>query len=253
MKINEIVQEGILDTLGRGIAQGLGVRVDSTNRDKELAKQAEISVRSQLPTQALTQFRQILSNSGINLDNPRTYDANQLAQYLKDYSKYFFVGNMREPMASYLIKQIDSLNVTNLTDAAVAQFFNIVNDARSQVVDQGVERLTKVPVQKQEPIQANPEPQQTSQSTEPFSIGGQRLDPNNPADAKIIAQLQKQQQSGQTTAPQSTTMSPEQVRQAKLRQAQQNIDKTPRQSPPMTPEQIRIAKQQAAQQAINKK
>lgn len=164
MKINEIVQEGILDTLGRGIAQGLGVQVDPANRDKALAKKADIQSRSTLPAKALTQFKQVIANSGINLANPRTYDYDQLAEYLKDYSKYYFVGNLQDPMASYLVNQIDSLTVPkNLTDASIAQFFAIVNDARSQAVDQGT-ALTTVPVKPIQTKQTQQEPQQEPQT-----------------------------------------------------------------------------------------
>lgn len=190
MKINEIVQEGILDTLGRGIAQGLGARVDHANRDTALASKADIQSRSTLPAKALTQFKQVIANSGINLANPRTYDYDQLAEYLKDYSKYYFVGNLQDPMASYLVNQIDSLTVPkNLTDASIAQFFAIVNDARSQAVDQG-NALTTVPVKpiqtkqtQQEPqpqTQQEPQPQQEPQQTDNTTTG-------LPANVSVLA------------------------------------------------------------------
>ena len=186
MKINEIVQEGILDTLGRGIAQGLGVRVDPANQDKALASKADIQSRSTLPAKALTQFKQVIANSGINLANPRTYDYDQLAEYLKDYSKYYFVGNLQDPMASYLVNQIDSLTVPkNLTDASIAQFFAIVNDARSQAVDQGT-ALTTVPVkpiqtkQTQQEPQPQQEPQQEPQQTDNTTTG-------LPANVSVLA------------------------------------------------------------------
>lgn len=61
-----------------------------------------------------------------------------------------------------------------------------------------------------------------------------RLDPNNPADAKILAKLQAQQ-APQQPAPQA-----------------QQPQQTPQQSAPPTPEQIRKAKQQAAAAAAQR-
>ena len=65
-------------------------------------------------------------------------------------------------------------------------------------------------------------------------VGGQVLDPNNPADAKILAKLQAQQ-APQQPAPQA-----------------QQPQQTPRQLAPPTPEQIRKAKQQAAAAAAQR-
>ena len=62
-------------------------------------------------------------------------------------------------------------------------------------------------------------------------VGGQVLDPNNPADAKILAKLQAQQ------APQQPAQQPQQA---------------PQQPAPPTPEQIRKAKQHAAAAAAQR-
>ena len=74
--------------------------------------------------------------------------------------------------------------------------------------------------------------QPNSQTSGP--AGGQVLDPNNPADAKILAKLQEQQ-APQQPAPQA-----------------QQPQQTPRQLAPPTPEQIRKAKQQAAAAAAQR-
>jgi hypothetical protein len=158
MKIKDIVQEGILDTLGRGIAKGFGVQPDDQSRTKELRSKAELKTRAQLPAQAFKQFQQLLTNSGINLANPRTYDYDQLSQYLKDYSKYYFASGVQDPAASYITSEIDSLSTPkNLTNASIAQFFNSVNDARSDAIDNAT-KLYRVPVQ---PEKTEPTPKET--------------------------------------------------------------------------------------------
>lgn len=92
-------------------------------------------------------------------------------------------------------------------------------------------------------------------------IGGQKLDPKNPADAKILQKLQQQQG---TTAPETpsaepaqataTPQTPEQIRKAKQAKAAQAAQAQMRPAIkaapkiPQTPEQIRKAKQAKAAQ-----
>ncbi len=75
--------------------------------------------------------------------------------------------------------------------------------------------------------QAPAAPASTTPS-QPITIGGQRLDPSNPADAKIIAQLKAQ---GQLTERQSTPQQdPTAYRAAFVAWADQVIERTTRQS-----------------------
>jgi hypothetical protein len=75
--------------------------------------------------------------------------------------------------------------------------------------------------------QAPAAPASTTPS-QPITIGGQQLDPNNPADAKIIAQLKAQ---GQITEQQSTPQQdPTAYRAAFVSWADQVIERTTRQS-----------------------
>jgi hypothetical protein len=63
--------------------------------------------------------------------------------------------------------------------------------------------------------------------SQPITIGGQQLDPNNPADAKIIAQLRAQ---GQITEQQAAQQNPTAYRAAFVSWADQVIERTTRQS-----------------------
>lgn len=236
MKIKDIVQEGFLDTLGRGIARGLGAETNPRERNKELQQQADLQMRSKLPGLANDQFKKLLANSGINLANVGTYNYDTLASQIKDYAKYYFVSNIPDPMASYIIRQIDSLSMPSaLTDASIAQYFNSVNDIRSNALDRGNQLTTlKQPPQQTQQTQNTQQTQpiqQTQQQPEPesgFSVGGQKLDPNNPVDAKIISAIKKQNQAQQPqadTITAQTPQSPEEIRKAKQKAAQQVIDK----------------------------
>ena len=61
---------------------------------------------------------------------------------------------------------------------------------------------------------------------QPISIGGQRLDPNNPADAKIIAQLRSQ---GQITEQLSVQPDPDEYRKRFVEWADTVVERTVRQ------------------------
>ena len=63
--------------------------------------------------------------------------------------------------------------------------------------------------------------------TEPLIIGGQRLDPNNPADAKIIAQLRSR---GQITEQLNAQPDPVQYRKQFVKWANDVVERTIRQS-----------------------
>ncbi len=159
MKVNEVISEGILDsigrglsTVGRGLARGMGVQPDNDQRLKDLAVTADKKTRKELPKLAKKEFDRVIANSGINLANARTFDKDQLGQYLKDFAVYYFASGFQDPIRSHLTDEIQNLSLPlNLTNASIEQFFNLVNEVRSNAVD-NAGALTRIV---QSPITAN--------------------------------------------------------------------------------------------------
>lgn len=169
MKVNEVISEGILDsigrglsTVGRGLARGMGVQSDNDQKLKDLAVTADKKTRQQLPKLAKKEFDRVIANSGINLANARTYDKDQLGQYLKDFAVYYFASGFQDPIRSHLTDEIQNLSLPlNLTNASIEQFFNLVNEVRSNAVD-NAGTLTRIV---QAPVTANVTANTTTTST----------------------------------------------------------------------------------------
>jgi hypothetical protein len=136
MKIKDIVQEGILDTLGRGIARGFGVEPNDENFMKQQQVQNELKMRPQLPGMAAKQFQQLLSNSGANLADPSSYDANTVKKSLQTYAQQYFASTENREVNDIIKELIISQALpTNLTDKDILQYLSAANKARSDTVD----------------------------------------------------------------------------------------------------------------------
>ena len=166
MKIKDIVQEGFLDTLGtigRGVASSFGVESNPQAQELKAMAAAEKETRPKLPGMAAKQFKQLLANSGADLSDPASYDADAVTQSLKNYAVQYFASANRSEVNRYITNAIDNIPLpANLTDQDILQYLSKANDARSAGVDAALQgRLNQIQTRN-----AAPEtPQQTTTST----------------------------------------------------------------------------------------
>jgi hypothetical protein len=109
------------------------------------------------------------------------------------------------------------------------------------------------------PSAATTQPSAQAAAQQPIKIGGQTLDPNNPADKKIIDRIQSQQGGDASTQPASSTAQPESPEEKRIRKqmaATQTAQSSMVDKPANTtksPAQVRAEKLATATQAAQNK
>lgn len=124
MKVNEILGEGILGSIGRGLgnvatgavrtldrmAGGDGSTVGTASQQaRYAADQTEKNRRlalAELPKRAAGLFAAELQKSGININDPRTFNTDEVKQKLQRYAATFFSDGESTENAQYIVQSI---------------------------------------------------------------------------------------------------------------------------------------------------
>lgn len=123
-----------LDKLGGGTGQvGTKAQIAAYNAANKAKKMAGVSAN--LPQEALTDFKQSVSELGVNLDDARTFNPDQMEEMLKHFGVDFFAGGLGQGIKSYIQQTSTSVPVPNIVNSkSVLQYFTRMNQLRNDAM-----------------------------------------------------------------------------------------------------------------------
>lgn len=123
-----------LDKLGGGTGQ-VGTRAqvaayNAANKAKQMA-----AIKANLPQEALTDFKQNVAQLGVNLDDARTFNPDQMEEMLKHFGVEYFSGGQGQGIKSYIKQTSASVPVPNIINSkSVLQYFTRMNQLKDDAM-----------------------------------------------------------------------------------------------------------------------
>jgi hypothetical protein len=163
MKVNEIIVEDVMDgiktagkglgTMAKGLGQAAGSAAMSTLRgldklsggtgnigtqrqqDAYAAQNKEkntLAVRNKLPADAMVKFEREMSKKGFDINNPSTYNTNQLGNEMQIFASQYFAGGESQILKKYINQSIPYQPLPAiLNPKSIQTYFSEINKIRS--------------------------------------------------------------------------------------------------------------------------
>ncbi len=195
MKVNEVITEaGVwqgIKNVGRGIGQiaggaatgvvyGLDRLAGGSGDVGTLKQRAQrklnqttknlAAVNRELPQQALANFEVQLSQSGIDLNDPTTFNPTSVRNSLRDFGLQFFAGGEDDAVKAYIVQTVQYEPLPSKIDGkTVLNYFKELTKIRSNAVIWVTQNQSLQAIQQAQQAQ---QAQQTREPARPVSVGG---------------------------------------------------------------------------------